>query len=596
MRNTPKLFAAIVGMLIVAIPLFLACSSSNLERDEPAAPAPAVPAPIPASAPAPAAAPRNPGAPGLPGLPPAAVEAVPAAPAPAAPAPMAASRRATAAASPAPTAPAPAPLPMSTLAQIVASSEAGDGFSSGGTATVNDAAYDLQFFKHYGVNPFIDTEDDHLSTFAMDVDTASYTLARRFVNEGHLPNPEAVRVEEFVNFFDQGYTPPEEGAFAIQVDGALSPFGIENHWLVRIGLQGQEIKADDRKDATLIFVIDTSGSMGRDNRIGLVKRSLNLLVDQLGPNDTVGIVEYGDVARVALEPTGADDKIDITYAIDRLTPLGSTNAEDGLNLGYKMAANHVKPGRITRVILLSDGVANVGRTGPETILKTIREYVDQGVTLSTIGVGMANFNDIMMEQLANDGNGNYSYVDTLQEAQRVFVENLTGTLQVIAKDAKVQVDFNPDMVSRYRLLGYENRYVADQDFRNDEVDAGEVGANHTVTALYELKLKPGASGSVGAAYLRYEDIDAGSVVELGREFGLNDFTMEFADALPRFQLAAIVAEYAEVLRESYWAREGSLEDVMTHAEELLEMLPFDNDVVEFVELVRAAYHLDAERR
>ena len=599
MRKTPKLFAAIVGMLIVAIPLIAACSSSNLAREEPvrpaAAPAPAAPAPA-ASAPAPAAQHGIPGeidAPSSPSLP-----ARASAPAPA---PMPASRPALAAIAgpapvsvPAPAAPAPA-APMSILSLVVASSEAG-GFSSGGTATVNDAPYDLQFFKHYGVNPFIDTEDDHLSTFAMDVDTASYTLARRFVNEGHLPNPDAVRVEEFVNFFDQGYAPPEEGAFAIQVDGAPSPFGGENHWLIRIGLQGKEIRAEDRKDATLIFVIDTSGSMGRENRIGLVKRSLNLLVEQLGPNDTVGIVEYGEVGRVVLEPTGADDKIDITFAINNLTPHGSTNAEDGLILGYKMAAREVEPGRITRVILLSDGVANVGRTGPESILRSIREYVDQGVTLSTVGFGMANFNDIMMEQLANNGDGNYSYVDTIQEAQRVFVENLTGTLQVIAKDAKVQVDFNPDVVSRYRLLGYENRYVADQDFRNDEVDAGEVGANHTVTALYELKLKPGASGPIGTAYLRYEDVDAGVVVELGREFGLSDFTVNFADARPRFQLAAIVAEYAEVLRESYWAREGSLEAVLNYAEQLLETLPTDIDVIEFVGLVRESYYLNLERR
>jgi Ca-activated chloride channel family protein len=460
---------------------------------------------------------------------------------------------------------------------------------------MNDAPYDLQFFKHYGVNPFIDTEDDHLSTFAMDVDTASYTLARRFINEGHLPSPEAVRVEEFVNYFDQGYAPPSDGAFAIQVDGAPSPFGSENHWLVRIGLQGQEVKAENRKDATLIFVIDTSGSMGRGNRIELVKRSLNLLVDQLGENDTVGIVEYGSEARVVLEPTGADDKIDIAFAIDRLTPHGSTNAEAGLALGYKMAANELEPGRITRVILLSDGVANVGRTGPESILRTIRKYVDQGVTLSTIGVGMDNFNDIMMEQLANNGDGNYSYVDTIQEAKRVFVENLTGTLQVIAKDAKVQVDFNPDVVSRYRLLGYENRYVADQDFRNDAVDAGEVGANHTVTALYELKLKPGASGTIGTAYLRYQDVDSGSVVELGREFGFDDFTSEFADTRPRFQLATIVAEYAEVLRESYWARDGSLEPVMAYADRLLETLSSDVDVIEFVRLVKESYYLNAER-
>jgi Ca-activated chloride channel family protein len=177
----------------------------------------------------------------------------------------------------------------------------------------------------------------------------------------------------------------------------------------------------------------------------------------------------------------------------------------------------------------------------------------------------------------------------------VFVENLTGTLQVIAKDAKVQVDFNPDVVSRYRLLGYENRYVADQDFRNDAVDAGEVGANHTVTALYELKLKPGASGTIGTAYLRYQDVDSGSVVELGREFGFDDFTSEFADTRPRFQLATIVAEYAEVLRESYWARDGSLEPVMAYADRLLETLSSDVDVIEFVRLVKESYYLNAER-
>ena len=319
-----------------------------------------------------------------------------------------------------------------------------EGFNTiGGSATVNDAAYDLTFFKHYGVNPFIDTEDDHLSTFAIDVDTASYTVARRFVQDGNMPHPDSVRVEEFVNFFDHGYTPPEEGAFAIHIDGSPSPFGGDKHWLVRVGLQGKEIASDARKDATLVFAIDVSGSMGREDRLGLVKRSLRLLVDELRPTDEVGIVIYGSVGSVLLEPTDGSEKRSIINAIDSLAPGGSTFAEDGLRIAYELAAERVRPGRITRVILLSDGVANVGNTGPDSILKRIRKHVDEGVTLTTVGFGMGNFNDVLMEQLANDGDGSYYYVDTINEARRVFVENLVGTLQNIAKDTKVQVDFNP---------------------------------------------------------------------------------------------------------------------------------------------------------
>ena len=228
---------------------------------------------------------------------------------------------------------------------------------------MNDAPYDLTFFKHYGVNPFIDTEDDYLSTFAMDVDTASYTVTRRFVRDGHLPDPEAVRVEEFVNFFRQGYEPPEEDSFAIHVEGSPSPFGNENHWLMRVGLQGRVVTAEERKDASLIFVIDVSGSMGRENRLGLVKRSLRLLVAELRSTDDVGIVVYGSLGRVLLQPTSGADKESIIEAIDALRPEGAANAAEGLLLGYEMAIKTVQPGHITGVILLSDGVANIGRTG-----------------------------------------------------------------------------------------------------------------------------------------------------------------------------------------------------------------------------------------
>ena len=319
-----------------------------------------------------------------------------------------------------------------------------EGFNSvGGSATVNDDPYDTTFFQHSGVNPFIDTEDDHLSTFAVDVDTASFTVARRFIQDGHIPDPESIRVEEFVNFFDQGYARPVNEVFAIHMEGAPSPFGQDNHWLLRVGLQGKSVSHEERKDATLIFAIDVSGSMAREDRLELVKRSLRLLVNELRPTDEVGIVVYGSQGRVLLKPTSGENRRDIMRAIDQLSPGGSTYVEQGLVLAYEMAAREVRPGRITQVILLSDGVGNVGETGADGILRKIRNYVDQGVTLTTVGVGMGNYNDILMERLANDGDGAYYYIDTLSEARRIFVDELTSTIQVIARDAKVQVDFNP---------------------------------------------------------------------------------------------------------------------------------------------------------
>ena len=486
---------------------------------------------------------------------------------------------------PAPAIGAPAPAAPALATPAPQAWQLQHGYSTGGSATVNDAPYDATFFKHYGVNPFIDTEDDHLSTFAMDVDTASYTVARRFLRDGHLPEPDSVRVEEFVNFFKQGYQLPEEEAFAIHVEGSPSPFGGPNHWLLRVGLQGRSVEAEERKDATLIFVIDVSGSMARENRLGLVKRSLGLLVNELRPADRVGIVVYGSRGQVLLEPISGGNKDAIMESIDALQPGGSTNAAEGLLLAYEMAIDEVQSDRITRLILLSDGVANVGRTGPESIFDLVKDFVEEGVTLSAVGFGMGNYNDILMEQLANNGDGNYSYVDTLDQARRIFVENLTGTLQVIARDAKVQVDFNPEVVSRYRLLGYENRRVADQDFRNDAVDAGEIGAGHSVTALYELKLVDDADGKVATVSLRYQEPDSGEVVEMSREIDRSEIRAEFEETSPRFQLAATVAEYAEILRESYWAQDGSIEDVLVYAERVRKLLPDDSDVAEFAEMV-----------
>jgi len=452
------------------------------------------------------------------------------------------------------------------------------------------------FFQEYGENPFIDTEDDHLSTFALDVDTGSYTIARRYVQDGSLPPQEAVRVEEFVNYFDQGYEfPPESEAFAIYVDGAPFPFSeTERYEMLRVGIQGYAVPPEERKDVSLTFVIDVSGSMDMENRLGLVKRSLELLVEQLRPSDSVGIVVYGSEARVVLEPTSGEDKGTILEAIYRLQPEGATNAEGGLRLGYERANRAFKAGAINRVILCSDGVANVGQTGPESILDLISGYASEGITLTSVGFGMGNYNDVLMEQLADKGDGFYAYVDTLAEAERLFVHGLTGTLQTIAMDAKVQVDFDPGVVARYRLVGFENRAIADEQFRDDTVDAGEIGAGHSVTALYEVKLHPEGEGRIATVHLRWRDPETAEVMELSQGFYTDDLAERFTDADPHFQSAVVVAEYAEVLRDSYWAEGNTLAGVLEEAERVAELVPEDTDMAEFVELVRRAARIGGQ--
>ena len=459
----------------------------------------------------------------------------------------------------------------------------------------NGEAYHDMYFKGAGTNPFIDTEDDHLSTFGMDVDTASYSIARRYVTELYLPPPEAIRVEEFVNAFDYNYDPPAEDAFAIHIDGAPSKFGEGKRLqLLRIGLQGRVIPTEHRKDALLTFVIDVSGSMEKENRLELVKKALTLLVDQLRSTDKVGIVVYGSRGRLVLPHTEIEQRSTILSAINALRPGGSTNAEEGLRIGYDLAWRSARVNHINRVILCSDGVANVGNTGPDEILKEIRTYVDKGITLSTVGFGMGNYNDVLMERLADTGNGSYAYIDTLAEAKRIFVENLTGTLQVIAKDAKIQVDFNPEVVSRFRLLGYENRRLTHEQFRDDTVDAGEVGSGHRVTALYEVKLHPDTTGKMATVSIRYMDVDNHQVNEVSKDISLSQLHESFAAAPVTLRLAAAVAEFAEILRESYWAKDGSLDSVRQVVKDAFPEADSEQ-VVELMYLLNKAIRYKAEQ-
>jgi Ca-activated chloride channel homolog len=449
------------------------------------------------------------------------------------------------------------------------------------------------FFQDYGLNPFVDTYEDHLSTFAIDVDTASYSIARQYVNDGLLPPTDAVRPEEFINYFNQGYPIPPDVAFGIYADGAPSPFASDGTYLIRIGIQGYQIPEWERKPVALTFVIDVSGSMEQDGRLELVKQSLQKLVDQLRPEDTVAIIAYSDEARIVLYPTSGTDRETILSAIYSLHPENSTNAEAGLRLGYQVAWDFFRADAVNRVILCSDGVANVGDTSPDGILQFVNGYVAQGITLTSVGVGMGNFNDVLLEQLADNGDGNYAYVDNLEEAEKLFVEDLVGTLQVIAYDAKVQVDFNAEVVARYRLVGYENRAVADSDFRNDTVDAGEIGAGHTVTALYAVQIHPNAQGRIATVQLRWQDPDTREIVEINGNFNTFDLSNSFEEASPRYQLTVIVAQYAELLRNSFWAAETSMSQLASHASRLTQLLPEDPDVMEFYTLVSRAAQISA---
>ncbi len=480
----------------------------------------------------------------------------------------------------------PTGYPATTLA---AAMEA-DRLPAGGTDNPNDEPYDLTFFENYGVNPRIDTIDDPYSTFALDVDTGSYTIARRWIGDGNLPDPDSVRVEEYVNYFDPGYAAPEDGTFAIHIDGGPTPFTENDRYqIVRIGLQARTVDEADRPPANLIFTIDVSGSMDREDRLETVKDALILLLDQLRPDDTVGIVIYGSTGQVLLEPTLVEERGRIADAIRRLRPGGSTNAEEGLLLAYDLATDAFAEGAINRIILASDGVANVGNTGPDSILDRVRAEANGGIQLVTVGFGMGNYNDMLMEQLADDGDGFYAYIDDLEEAERLFVYGLTGTLFTVAGDARVQVQFDGANVERWRLIGFENRAMADEDFRDDTVDAGEIGAGHHVTALYEIRLAAGAgdTAEIGTVSLRWIDPETGEAVEIEKSFRVDDLSLDFSEADPRFQLATVTATFAEVLRNSYWAQHLTLEDLVPYVLELEDAIE-DADVNELADLVLAA--------
>jgi Ca-activated chloride channel family protein len=441
-------------------------------------------------------------------------------------------------------------------------------------------------YQDPGTNPWVDPNRDDQSTFGLDVDTASYTIAQRYVADGNTPDPASVRAEEWVNAFDQGYPEPEDGTFGITADGGPTPFLGRDEVLLRLGIQSRTVTDRARQPASLTFVIDTSGSMSMEDRLETVKDALRLLVRHLDRDDRVGIVTFGSDARVILPTTSIDHERDVVDAIESLQPGGSTNLEAGLRLGYDLARRGLTEDGIDRVVLASDGVANVGLTDAEGILGGIRRDAAAGIELVSIGVGMGNYNDALLEQLADDGDGFYAYVNSRDEARRLFSEDLTGTLQSVALDARAQVEFDRRTVAAYRLIGYENRAIPDRQFTDDEVDAGAIGAGHAVTALYALQLSSEARSSdrIATVSLRWTDPDRKRPEETSRSVVVGDLSGSFRATDPHFRLDAIVAATAEALHGGA-VSDIDLRDVVDVAREEAEDLPPTAQVHDFLDLL-----------
>ncbi len=419
-------------------------------------------------------------------------------------------------------------------------------------------------------NPFVEAARAPLSTFSVDVDTASYSNTRRFLNEGRLPPRDAVRIEELINYFSYDYPQPQGAApFSVRAEVAECPWDAR-HRLVQIGLQGRRVQTENLPPANLVFLVDVSGSMQTDNKLPLVKSSLRMLAEQLTARDRVSIVVYAGSSGLVLPSTPGDRRGEILGAINQLEAGGSTNGGEGIRLAYRVAADNFIQGGTNRVLLATDGDFNVGVTSESELVRLVEEKRRGGVFLSVLGYGMGNLKDSLMEQLADRGNGNYAYIDTTAEARKVLGEQLGGTLLTIAKDVKIQVEFNPRLVAGYRLVGYENRLLADRDFNDDTKDAGEIGAGHTVTALYEIVPAGQKLDSDGTDALKYQrparpsqDADGGELLTVKLRYkepdgdesrplnvGVPDARVAFSQASDDFKFAAAVAEFGMLLRDS----------------------------------------------
>jgi Ca-activated chloride channel homolog len=441
-------------------------------------------------------------------------------------------------------------------------------------------------YARFEDHAFVDAQKQNVTTFAIDVDRASYANIRRFLTAGLVPPPDAVRIEEMVNYFAYNYPQPTGSVpFSITTEVAGCPWNRQNR-LLRIGIQGKNLDQWRMAPNNLVFLLDVSGSMQPPQRLPLIKSAFRVLVDQLRAEDRVSIVVYAGAAGLVLPPTSGADKRTILGALDRLAAGGSTDGGAGLALAYKVAADNFIKGGNNRVILATDGDFNVGNYSISGLETFIEEERKKGVFLTTIGVGDDNYQDARMEMLADKGNGNYAYLDSLKEAEKVFKTELTGTLVTIAKDVKVQLEFDPAQVASYRQIGYENRALANKDFADDTKDAGDLGAGHSVTALYEIvPAKTARRGPIAKINLRYKEPDE-DVSKLLTETAVDDGKSAY-DASPDMQFAAAVAELGMLLRNSPHKGTASFADV-AHLARLFQGADADGVRAEFLRIVDSA--------
>lgn len=465
--------------------------------------------------------------------------------------------------------------------------------------------YDTERYQHQQDNPVRLVAEHPVSTFSIDVDTGAYANVRRFLNEGRLPPEDAVRVEEMINYFDYDYAPPanRETPFRVSTELATAPWN-SSALLLSVGIKGFDIQSEQRPAASLVFLIDVSGSMNSPDKLPLLQKAFRLLTEQLTARDRVSMVVYAGSSGVVLEPTPGDQKHRIRAALDRLSAGGSTNGASGIERAYQLAHDTFMKGGINRVVLATDGDFNVGTVDFEALIDMAERQRSSGVELTTLGFGTGNYNDQLMERLADAGNGNYAYIDTLSEARKVLVSELSSTLFTIAKDVKIQVEFNPAEVLEYRLIGYENRMLSREDFNNDKVDAGEIGAGHRVTALYEVvpvgakgrvdPLRYGAptqkvtsNGELANVKLRYKMPNA-EVSQL-LEYPIRKGSVVSPDKLsPNFRFAASVAAFGQLLRGGKYVGDFSYGDVAKLAKGALseDRDGYRREFVSLVELAR----------
>ncbi|WP_439125358.1 MAG: YfbK domain-containing protein [Pseudomonas rhizophila] len=455
-------------------------------------------------------------------------------------------------------------------------------------------------------NPIHSVAQTPVSTFSVDVDTGSYANVRRFLNQGSLPPEGAVRLEEMVNYFPYDYAVPTDGSpFGVTTEVAPSPWNPHTR-LLRIGIKASDRAVADLAPANLVFLVDVSGSMDRREGLPLVKSTLKLLVEQLREQDRVSLVVYAGESRVVLKPTSGRDKVKIRNAIDQLDAGGSTAGASGIELAYQMAQDSFIDKGINRILLATDGDFNVGVSDFDSLKQMAVDRRKSGVSLTTLGFGVDNYNEHLMEQLADAGDGNYAYIDNLLEARKVLVDQLSSTLAVVARDVKLQVEFNPAQVSEYRLLGYENRALKREDFNNDKVDAGEIGAGHTVTALYEIVpkgeqgwLEPlryastpkldGKSGELAMLRVRYKPVEGGSSRLIEHPVGSTQKNDKASDDL---RFSAAVAAFAQQLKgDGRYTGTMSLKDTAQLARSARSDDPFGLRA-EFVQLVELAQSLE----